>query len=125
MRPIEGDLGQKCSSTCLCDLYRTLNLGKIRAIETQLMKNTFKHIMRAKMVSKNQRAKTERKNKIRIIAVEIATLWQKCTYDYIEAMTSELSTMAAGSDQQLLGYLLGLASAEAKACKSRQSLVIE
>ncbi|WP_125461833.1 MULTISPECIES: hypothetical protein [Rhodomicrobium] len=39
--------------------------------------------------------------------------------EYIEAMTSELSVMAAEQDQDFLAYLLNLAVFEAQAAKTR------
>jgi len=57
-------------------------------------------------------------NNSKRIAAEIIALDREHIFDYIEALASELSTMATGCDQQFLGYLLNLASAEANASKS-------
>ena len=51
------------------------------------------------------------------IADEIIELHRERVFEYIETMASELSAMAAGSGQKFLGYLLNLASTEAKTSK--------
>jgi hypothetical protein len=53
-------------------------------------------------------------NKSKRIAAEIIALDREHILNYIETMSSDLSAMAVEADQQFLGYLLNLASAEAK-----------
>jgi hypothetical protein len=53
-------------------------------------------------------------NKSKRIAVEIIALDREHILNYIETISSDLSAIAAKADQKFLGYLLNLASAEAK-----------
>jgi hypothetical protein len=56
-------------------------------------------------------------NKSKRIATEIIALDREHILNYIETISSDLSAMAAEADQQFLGYLLNLASAEAKSSR--------
>lgn len=53
-------------------------------------------------------------NNSKRIATEIIALDREHVLNYIETISSDLSAMAAEADQQFLGYLLNLASTEAK-----------